>query len=79
MEDQNVIILLDKIKKLIDLGNKPTAISEIDGTIAVLQKNVNKDKIFEEIFTQYQLDSNDEVLRLKVNEIVRWLNNRFNF
>ena len=30
MEDQNIVLFLDKIKKLLELGNKPKAIAEID-------------------------------------------------
>ncbi|MHA2401557.1 MAG: hypothetical protein ACXADH_01080 [Candidatus Kariarchaeaceae archaeon] len=80
MEDQNVIILLDKLKKLVELGAKPKAISEIDGTIAILEKNLTKlrGKLFDELHSPMGADgSNDEVLRLKINEFIRWANNRF--
>ena len=81
MEDPNVIILLDKIKKLIELGNKPKAIQEIEVTIEILEKHSKKPhgKLFEELYSPMGADgTHDEVLRLKINEMARWINNRFN-
>jgi len=42
MENQNVIIFLDKIKKLIELGNKPKAISEIEIITIQLERQIRK-------------------------------------
>ena len=83
MENQNIIIFLDKIKKLIELGNTPTAISEIDTIIVQLDHSVRKKQgkiiILLPIVTigeisqskQFALDN-----RKKLNEIIQFINNR---
>jgi len=87
MEDINVIQLLDKIKKNIERGAKPIAISEIDAAITVLERKIalSKGKRFESIHIHQtlpdQLESQTETdileTRQKLNEITRFLNERF--
>lgn len=83
MEDQNVIIFLDKVKKLIELGNKPKAIIEIDALMELLNKNVARstgkiepvhipDKDFGISPYEFGIEN-----RQKINEIINFLNRRF--
>ena len=84
MEDQNIIIILDKIKKLIELGNTPTAVSEIDTIIVQLEHHIRKKQgkiiiplpivSIEEIShsKQFALDN-----RKKLDEVIRFINKRF--
>jgi len=44
MEDQNVVILLDKFAKLLEQGNVPKVIAEIYATITTLERNLTKAK-----------------------------------
>lgn len=77
MQDQNIIIFLDKIKKLIELGAYPKAIIELDATMEILEKHTRekKGKLFQEMEMQYSGSAED--LRLKMNEFLRWANSRF--
>lgn len=84
MENQNIIIFLDKIKKLIELGNTPKAADEIDTLIIQLEHHIRKkqgmvivpliipnvDGISQPI--QFSLDN-----RKKLNEIIQFINKRF--
>ena len=84
MENQNIIIFLDKIKKLIELGNTPKAADEIDTLIIQLEHHIRKkqgmvivplvipnvDGISQSI--QFSLDN-----RKKLNEIIQFINKRF--
>ncbi len=78
MEDQNVIILLDKIHKYIELKAYPKAIIDIEATIELLEKHKrdHQGKLFDELPAVYN-DPVSEELRLKINEIARWANTRF--
>ena len=44
LDDSNVIIILDKIKKLLELGNKPKAIIDLDAVILTLERKISKKK-----------------------------------
>jgi len=87
MEDQNIIILLDKIKKLLELGNKPKAILEIETTIIMLERKLAKEKgsRFTSLHIEQELPGVElsehgkftEMNRQKINEIIRFLNERF--
>ena len=84
MENQNIIIFLDKMKKLIELGNTPKAADEIDTLIIQLEHHIRKkqgmvivpliipnvDGISQSI--QFSLDN-----RKKLNEIIQFINKRF--
>lgn len=50
MEDQNIILFLDKIKKLIELGNKPKAVTEIESLELVLTREITKKKKASSLF-----------------------------
>ena len=84
MEDQNIIIFLDKIKKLLELGNKPKAIAEIEVIMVILQNKIAKKngKLFRLITIPQQTEATDSTLRdfelaHKVNEIITFLNERY--
>jgi len=73
MDDQNVIIYLDKILKLLELGNKPKAITEIEAIMVMLDKQVARKKgllILPILHAQTETDN-------KVNEIIHYINGRF--
>ena len=84
MENQNIIIFLDKMKKLIELGNTPKAADEIDTLIIQLEHHIRKkqgmvivplvipnvDETSQPI--QFSLDN-----RKKLNEIIQFINKRF--
>ncbi len=84
MEDQNVVIILDKIKKLIELGNTPKAVSEIQTIITQLEHHIRKKK--GKIITPLPIVSSKEIShskqfaldnRKKINEIITFMNKRF--
>jgi len=87
MENQNVIIFLDKVKKLLELGNKPKAIIEIDTLITLLERAVLKKKgkrfipitIPEATETEKAnpIFMRDFELAHKQNEVILFLNERF--
>jgi len=76
MEDQNIIIFLDEIKKLLELGNKPKAIAEIDALIITLERSMalKKGKRFPFVLTETY--SPKEIAGV-VNQITSYLNKRF--
>jgi len=87
LDDSNVIILLDKIKKLLELGNKPKAIIELDAVILTLERNIFKKKgrrfqlIAIPVMTKTE-ESNPMLVRdfelsHKINEILVFLNERY--
>jgi len=87
MENENVIQMLDNIHKLLELGNIPKALNEIQGTIDMLVRDKNKkagkivDPIHVPQFTEKELK--DPIMQLyfefgnKINEIASFLNQRF--
>lgn len=90
MEDYNVIQILDKIKKEIERGAIPLAISEIDSTVLLLNRKIAKanGKRFSELHIVQDLPKNISTetvamekdlieTKLKCNEIIRYLNERF--
>lgn len=87
MEDQNFILFLDKIKKLIELGNRPKAVSEIEAleTLLIHQVNKKKGKLFLPITIPEPTETEkanpiflrEFELANKVNEIINFLNNRY--
>ena len=87
MQNENVIQILDKVSKLLQLGNIPAAKREIEGTLEILQRDLNKKngKIFQEIHipqmteTEFKnpLLQRDFEISQKVNEIIFFLNHRF--
>jgi len=86
MEDQNIILFLDKIKKLIELGNKPKAVTEIESLELVLTREITKKKgkqfIPISVPTPTEADKSNLIIMRdfeicnKVNEIIYFLNNR---
>lgn len=87
MEDQNVLIYLDKIKKLLELGNKDKAITEIDTLEMTLSRAIAKKKghLILPILIPQPTEtekSNPILLREfelanKFNEIIHFINGRF--
>ena len=84
MDNQNVIIFLDKVKKLIELGNKPQAISEIETIIIQLEHQIRKKQgkiIVPLLIPSIQEISNEKLFctdnRKKLNEIIHFINKRF--
>lgn len=89
MEDINILQILDKVKKNLERGAVPVAISEIDATITLLNRKIALGKGFrfaELHITQDTVNasvrgdkpiSQEDETRYKVNEIIRFLNERF--
>ena len=84
MDNQNVIIFLDKIKKLIELGNKPQAIIEIETIIIQLEHQIRKKQgkiILPLLVPSIQEISNEKLFcidtRKKQIEIINFINKRF--
>jgi len=80
MEDQNIIIFLDKIQKLLELGNKQKSIDEITTLILELEHKISKQKgkLFQPIIiSQDEKDTPIKLMQFKVNEIINFLNERF--
>lgn len=87
MEDTNIIMFMDKIHKLIELGNKPKALTEIEVLMEMLQKQINnkKGKIIIPITIPQPTETeraNPIFLREfelagKVNEIIKIINERW--
>ena len=84
MEDQNVIIFCDKVKKLIDYGNHPKAVSEIDTLIVELEHKMRKKngKVILPLPVPEPSQISDEAkfsldTRKKQNEIIEFINRRF--
>jgi len=84
MQDQNVVIFLDKIKKLVELGNKPKAVLEIESIISLLEINIRKKRGV--VISPLLVSSIDGIAdtklfskdnRAKINEIISFLNKRF--
>ena len=86
MDDQNVTLFLDKIQKLLELGNKPKAITEIETLMILLQRQINikKGKRFLPIVIPETTETEranpiflrEFELAQKVNEIIHFLNER---
>lgn len=86
MEDQNVVLFLDKIKKLLELGNKPKAIQEIEQLEILLIHAVTKKKgkLFLPIIIPEPTETEranpiflrDFELANKINELINFLNHR---
>ena len=78
MEDQNVVVMLDKFKKMLELGNKEKVITDMDVTIHMLEKQVRRKdgKIIETIPTT-MIGEEPELLKQKINQIVIFINDRF--
>jgi len=87
MEDSNVIIFIDKVKKLIELGNKPKAITDIELLELELNRAISKKKgkLFTLITVPPPTDTEkanpiflrEFELANKINEIITFLNGRF--
>ena len=84
MEDQNIIIFLDKIKKLIELGNTPKAADEIDTLIMELERHIRKRRGM--VIVPLIIPGTDEMSKpmqfardnsQKINEIIQFINKRF--
>ncbi len=75
MEDSNIIIFLDKIDKLIELGNIPKATQEIKFLLLELERKISKNKGKRFQLLPNQLNPND--VHPKLNEIITFLNDRF--
>lgn len=85
MDDYNVIQVLDKIKKEIERGAIPLAVSEIDSTVLLLDRKIAKGngKRFSELHIPQNstnktgVEMELEEMRQKTNEVIRYLNERF--
>lgn len=84
MDNQNVIIFLDKIKKPIEIGNKPKAISEIETITIQLEHQIRKKQgkiIVPLLIPSVEEISNEKLFctdnRKKLNEIISFINKRF--
>ena len=87
MDDNNLIMLLDKIKKNLERGAVPIAIADIDAALLVLQRHVDKakGKRFQPMVISQMTDveRNNAILQRnfeltkRFNEIVFFLNERF--
>lgn len=87
MQNENVIQLLDKVSKLLDLGNIPKAKEEVHGTLEILMRECSRKdgKIFQEIHIPQMSDTEmkNPILQRyfevaqKTNEVIHFLNHRF--
>ena len=89
MDDYNVIQVLDKIKKNIDRNAIPLAVGEIETTMIMLERKISltKGKRFADIHIEQDMVSAsikgdrplspEQEMRYKINEIIRFLNERF--
>lgn len=82
MEDQNIIQILDKVKKNLERGVVPLAISEIDATMTLIERKIalSKGKRFLDLHIPQEMPNSTNELsetRQKINEIIRFLNERF--
>jgi len=73
MDDQNVIIFLDKIKKLLELGNKPKAITEIEAIMEMLTKQITRKNGKLILPIPHPVTESEN----KLNEIIHFINGRF--
>lgn len=69
------MIFLDKIKKLLELGNTPKVIIEIDTLIMVLERQINKKK--GKRFKLISPQSTESEVSHSLNEVISFLNERF--
>jgi hypothetical protein len=88
MEDTNIIQILDKIKKNLERGAVPIAINEIEATITMIERKIAlaKGKRFLDLHIPQELPTGTvglqpqnelSEIKYKINEIVRFLNERF--
>ncbi len=77
MEDINVIQLLDKISKNLQRGAIPIALNDINGTIIILERKMNLSKGERIIPLIIPQDETPTEIQLKLNEVCRFINNRF--
>lgn len=79
MEDENVIQLLDKYKKMVEAEKYPQLLKSLAGEIEIFKINIakRKGKLFLELITSEYSDPHTKETALKVNEVIRFLNNRF--
>lgn len=89
MEDMNILQILNKIKKNLERGAIPIAVSEIEATITMLERKivVAKGKRFADLHIEQDVAnaslrgdkpiSPEQETRYKINEIIRFLNERF--
>ena len=73
MEDQNVVILLDKFKKLLEQGNKNKVIVDMEATIITLERHLVKAKGLRIQPLSAPVTQCDK----KINEVVNFINRRF--
>lgn len=87
MQNENVIQVLDKVSKLLQLGNSAAALKEVDGALEILVRECAKKdgKLFQELtlpqYSEQELKDPVNLMRLqygnKLNEIIHFLNHRF--
>lgn len=79
MEDENVIQLLDKYKKMVEAEKYPQLLKSLAGEIEIFKINIakRKGKLFLELITSQYSNPDTKETALKVNEVIRFLNNRF--
>jgi len=79
MENQNIIIFLDKIKKNLELGMVPQTIMDIQMLIKELEITESKKKGKIILPLNNEFSSDVKTLSGKVNEIISFINNRFTY
>jgi len=77
LQNQNIIIFLDKIKKLLELGHIPKALLEIDGLVDILNKEELRKNGLNIMYLVPEDPLNPTRIELKLNEIATFLNKRF--
>lgn len=87
MENENVIQFADKILKLLQLGNIPKSIEELEAVISMLQREIARrgGKRFQLISIPQMTETEEKnpllqrdfELANKLNEVLQFLNNKF--
>jgi len=72
-----MVLFLDKVMKLLELGNKPKAIIEIHTLISLLERQITKKKGKQILPIPIAAISDQDVDLQKINEIINFINNRF--
>lgn len=79
MEDENVIQLLDKYKKMVEAEKYPQLLKSLEGEMEIFKINIakRKGKLFTELITSGYSDPVSKEIALKLNEVIRFFNHRF--
>jgi len=77
LQIENIIIFLDKVKKLLELGNIPKASLEINGLLETLHKEQVRKNGLNIPYLLPHDPQNPTIIEYKINEIATFLNKRF--